>query len=478
MKDVFNNQFELAQSGKGFSNVLSHSSLALEEGPTGEIEAFLSNPSQQSLFDLPTQSLNRKRAIVRLARSGTFTDNMKLPVHRWYRYSAGFSAEWVEQLICEFSPSSILDPFAGSGTTLLAAEAAGVLAYGYESHPFVARIATAKTHWNQAEGKLFEAAKAMLNNAVKSPPADFGAIPELLRKCYTPEALQQLYGLRKAYLSCIDQFDPEISELLWLALTAILRSCSFVGTAQWQYVLPNKRKSKSLDPFLAFQKKIADMVADTAILRNSGCRSDAKVLLHDARVVPEEIRQKSIDLVVTSPPYPNNYDYADATRLEMTFWGEIQGWGDLQDVVRKFIIRSCSQHAAAEKLRLEMLLADPSVDSIREKLSSVCNELAEVRQTKGGRKTYHTMIAAYFCDLSKVFQALRPLCKAGSTLCFVIGDSAPYGVYVPVEDWLGKLAVAAGFKSFSFEKLRDRNIKWKNRKHRVPLHEGRLWIKG
>jgi hypothetical protein len=47
-----------------------------------------------------------------------------------------------------------------------------------------------------------------------------------------------------------------------------------------------------------------------------------------------------------------------------------------------------------------------------------------------------------------------------------------------VDVWLGELAVAAGFKSYSFEKIRDRNIKWKNRKHRVPLKEGRLWIEG
>lgn len=61
-------------------------------------------------------------------------------------------------------------------------------------------------------------------------------------------------------------------------------------------------------------------------------------------------------------------------------------------------------------------------------------------------------------------------------MCLVVGDSAPYGIHVPVENWLGILAVEAGFKNFSFEKLRDRNVKWKNRKHRVPLHEGRLWI--
>ncbi|MEQ1774501.1 MAG: DNA methyltransferase [Burkholderiales bacterium] len=438
----------------------------------------MDHPQQQNLFDLPASGLYLTNSATRTARSGTFTDNMKLPVHRWFRYSAGFSAEWAEHLIREHSPSSVLDPFAGSGTTLLAAEAAGVMAYGYESHPFVARIATAKTHWNQREGALFDATKDLLKAASQSPSQVLTDAPDLMRKCYTPEALQQLYAFRYAYARCADNFEPAVAQLLWLAITAILRSTSFVGTAQWQYVLPNKRKAKSLAPFTAFEEKIADMAADMAVLRSSGCRSDARVLLHDARIVPKEVPLDSVDLIVTSPPYPNNYDYADATRLEMTFWGEVKGWGDLQQVVRQFIIRSCSQHATAEKLQLEALLADDSVSAIRDDLSVVCNELAEVRQTKGGKKAYHTMIAAYFCDLAKVFQSLRPICKRGSTLCFVIGDSAPYGVYVPVDDWLGKLAIAAGFESFRFEKLRDRNIKWKNRKHRVPLHEGRLWIKG
>jgi hypothetical protein len=36
---------------------------------------------------------------VKADTSSTFTDNMKLPVHRWFRYSAGFSAQWVESVI-------------------------------------------------------------------------------------------------------------------------------------------------------------------------------------------------------------------------------------------------------------------------------------------------------------------------------------------------------------------------------------------
>jgi hypothetical protein len=88
------------------------------------------------------------------------------------------------------------------------------------------------------------------------------------------------------------------------------------------------------------------------------------------------------------------------------------------------------------------------------------------------------MIAAYFNDMSQIFRALRNVVKQNAKMYFVIGDSAPYGVYVPVEKWLGELSVVAGFKSWSFEKLRDRNIKWKNRKHRVPLQEGILTIFG
>lgn len=435
------------------------------------------HPEQQRLFDLPSFNPSVDSE-VRAARSGTFTDNMKLPVHRWFRYSAGFSAQWVENLVRDLKPAVVLDPFAGSGTSLLAAQAAGALAYGYENHPFVARIATAKTHWNQRCDTLADCAKAVLASASRRPAADLAGSPDLMLKCYTPEALIELYAIRDSYLELVDEMQSGVAELIWLAITSILRTCSFVGTAQWQYVLPNKRKSRQVKPSEAFGHKISEILSDIQTMTASGCRSDATVLLHDARNLPPQELWQKVDLVITSPPYPNNYDYADATRLEMTFWGEVRGWGDLQDVVRRYIIRSCSQHAAAERLELPTLLADPLVDPIRRDLSDVCYQLADVRLTKGGKKTYHTMVAAYFGDLARVLKSLRVACAPDGAVCFVIGDSAPYGIYVPAERWLGELAIAAGFKSFSFEKLRDRNIKWKNRKHRVPLHEGRLWIKG
>jgi len=186
----------------------------------------------------------------------------------------------------------------------------------------------------------------------------------------------------------------------------------------------------------------------------------------------------NVDAVITSPPYANNYDYADALRFEMTFWGDINGWGDIHNAVRRHLIVSSSQHSSRERLVLDDLLVSEAVAPIRSELAKVVHELADVRESHGGKKHYHTMVAAYCRDISIVLQQLRRICKPVSRMCWVIGDSAPYGVYCPVERWIAELAIAAGFKHHRFEKLRDRNIKWKNRKHRVPLKEGLLWIEG
>lgn len=435
---------------------------------------------QNELFDLEKLEADKLK-FIKNSRSGTFADNMKLPIHRWFRYSAGFSAEWVESLINEKTRDSlftILDPFAGSGTTLIAAEKSGVISYGLESHPFVAKIAGTKLLWNEVceidfKNTALELLEIAKQNTSRSILKIASAAP-LLKKCYTEEHLLELFALKESFEENFVE-NPSY-ELTWLLITSILRVCSHAGTAQWQYVLPNKTKSKTLAPFQAYYAKVNQMVEDIQYAKLH-MKSSATLLIHDSRKIPE-IAPNSVDLVITSPPYPNNYDYADATRLEMTFWGEIKGWGDLNDAVRKFIIRSCSQHSAADKINLSHILQEEPLTPIREELTLVCNQLAEIRLTKGGKKTYHTMVAAYFLDLALVFRMLRRVCKPGSSICFVIGDSAPYGIYVPVDKWLGALALNEGFKSFNFEKLRDRNIKWKNRKHRVPLQEGRLWIEG
>jgi hypothetical protein len=440
----------------------------------------LQNAVQSEMFEIEDASAPARNA-KKTSRSGAFTDNMKLPVHGWFRYSAGFSGEWAEEVISSrrFAPGQVvLDPFVGSATSLIAAQRKHVSSAGLENHSFIYRVAQAKLLWTLDEQLLIEGARKLLRHA-DSLRATM-ALPDstLLVRCYTPETLIKLEALKQAFFE-LDTNDENL-KLLWLAITSILRECSGVGTAQWQYLLPNKTKSRVADPFAAFFAKVRAFAADMAVMKlHAGSTpAAAEIINGDARDLASASHLLGrAQLILTSPPYPNNYDYADATRLEMTFWGEIKRWSDLQDSVRFRLIRSCSQHSAAERLDLRDLLADPAVTPIRDELTSVCKALDAAREERAGKKTYHTMIAAYFVDLAKVWKSLRGLCADGGEACFVIGDSAPYGVYVPVDRWLGELALAAGFKSHSFQKLRDRNMKWKNRKHRVPLKEGTLWVK-
>jgi hypothetical protein len=414
------------------------------------------------------------------SKSGTFTDNMKLPLHRWYRYSAGFSAEWVEQEVKKYQDSVsdevvLLEPFSGSGTTNLVADSLGLKSYGFEGHPFVAEIAQAKQHWYLSTDIIRLLAFNVLNDAKKNiKPCEFYNPEDLLGKCYTQENFDKLMALRFSYEKLKD-LDPAWL-IIKLLITTILRACSHVGTAQWQYILPNKTKSNTLDPFVAFEAKLDLIIKDMQYAQNNNWIAKSNIDFHDFRQ-RQDLPQKA-NLVITSPPYPNNYDYADATRLEMMFWGEIKGWGDLKNVVRPTLMRSCSQHSASDKVKLEELIESPHLLCIRDEIHKVTKELSEVRLTKGGKKTYHTMIAAYFYDLSLIFENLRYNLVENSKMIFVIGDSAPYGVYVPADEWLGKLAIAKGFHEHSFEKLRDRNIKWDNRTHKVLLKEGLLTIKG
>jgi hypothetical protein len=429
--------------------------------------------AQLSLFEesplLPTA--------LKVSRSGTFTDNMVLPVHRWFRYSAGFSAEWVKQLLANWQFDGhhvVLDPFAGSGTVSLMCDNQGVRSIGIEAHPVVARVCKTKLLWATSIER-FAALAEQIRGSAKAHASDTSIYPELIQRSFDPELLASLDALKWAWLS--HDVQSAESELVWLAITAILRSCSKAGTAQWQYILPNKTKKNVLHPEVAFQQQVEMMKSDMRWMQSHVARSYSAIIGGDARNSANLVSSQ-VDAVITSPPYANNYDYADALRFEMTFWGDVAGWGDIHDKVRKYLIVSSSQHSSKEKLNVDELLASSTIEPIRTELSKVVHQLAIVRESHGGKKHYHTMVAAYCRDISLVLQGLRRACKPGAHMCWVIGDSAPYGIYCPIEKWIGELALAAGFSSYNFEKLRDRNIKWKNRKHRVPLQEGLLWIEG
>ena len=132
-----------------------------------------------------------------------------------------------------------------------------------------------------------------------------------------------------------------------------------------------------------------------AMQRKVNEKGNSTLIKGDSRTL-EGVESNSIDLVITSPPYANNYDYADATRLELSFWGEINGWSDLQKSVRKNLIRACTQHVASVKNDVEDIFSSEVLNPIKNELREKFEILAVERLQHGGKKNYHLMALAYF----------------------------------------------------------------------------------
>lgn len=416
-----------------------------------------------------------------LSDYGSFKDSLRAPVHRWFTYPAGYSHRLVERKIRQYRLGRqhwIADPFVGSGTTSVAAKAAGVNSLGVEAHPFVFQVAQAKLRWGQDAGCLAGAARRVTDTA-KSLYADglqCGDVwPALVYKCFDADSLRRLYALRTAILQI--ETAAERVDLLKLALTATLRVVTSAG-AGWPYIAPSKyaERTGQHDAFDEFEKRCALMVNDVIAMRMPGLPdTEHRLIQGDARRLDEYAAPGSIDLLLTSPPYLNNYDYADRTRLETYFWGMYDSWGEITRQVRdRLIIAATTQIRRTE---MDAVRRCPRVaqvsPAVHARLMDAVQRLSELRMVKGGKKAYDMMVAGYFEDMLQVIQGAHAVLKKGQPFVLVLGDSAPYGVHIPTDEIIGELALAAGFTGCDVAVIRQRGNKWagNSQRHKVPLRE-------
>lgn len=420
-------------------------------------------------------------------RLGTFQDSLRAPIHRWFKYPAGYSYRLVEALIEDYgldARSWLLDPFVGSGTTSVVAKQWGVNSVGIEAHPFVHWVAQVKCFWEYDMTELHRSIQRLLTHLHRMPdfPGEesLAEFPPLVRKCYSDKNLWALKYIRDAIPGCSPT--PEIADFFRLALTDTLRTASKAGTG-WPYIAPSKYHEKAERPALeVFSQTVQGMYRDlvTVLAKRRIADVETRLLLMDARQ-PYPLEPESIDLAVTSPPYLNNYDYADRTRLEMYFWGWARSWRDITEKVRnKLIIAATTQIRRTE---FEYDPISPAVHSLDprlyKELADKVNELKERRLSKGGKKSYDLMVAGYFNDMLLIIQQVYRVLKPQAPFVMVLGDSAPYGVYIPTEEYLGRLALAIGFRDYRVQNLRERGGKWGHnpQRHKVMLKEGILWLR-
>jgi len=419
---------------------------------------------------------------------GTFKDSLRAPVHRWFTYPAGFSYKAVEHSLERYKiveGMTVYDPFMGSGTTNLTCKTLGVNSVGVEAHPLVFKITQAKMNWNLKPKeackfidmceKNFEKRLKTITSKKSFDVTDH--FPELIFKCYPLETVKKLYTLREMYLT--EKMSRAAQGFFYVVLTALLRNVSSAATG-WPYIAPKKLKitSESKCVKTEFVKLARRMVQDLQDIQESFlsgvASSNHNIFRGDSRDTKKKIEDESVDHIFTSPPYLNNFDYADRTRLELYFWGEAKTWGEISAKIRTKLITSATTQINRSDSKYELrpdFIAD--CPEITKFLQKSADKLGEVRLVKGGKKSYDLMVLGYFNDLYLIlkdcYRVLRPNTKA----LFVLGDSAPYGVHIPTDKLIGEIGLCLGFADYKQEVLRKRGDKWKSnpQRHSVALQE-------
>ena len=415
---------------------------------------------------------------------GSFRDSLRAPIHRWFTYPAGYSHKFVKAKIDENNLTAgcwIADPFLGTGTTSLVGKIEGFNTLGVEAHPFVYWVAKTKMKFDYDLNGLYKD----IENAIRLFRAKEltrydDSLPALIRKCFSEDNLAKICIIKKTILE--SNIDSSHVDIMKLALTATLRVVTTAGSG-WPYIAPSKyaEKAVSRDAFSEFEKQCMLMLSDLSYVHSLGIPDSIhKIVQGDARKLSEYTPPESIDLIVTSPPYLNNYDYADRTRLETYFWGIYDNWGAITKNVRDHLMIAATTQVRIGDMNTvkQCPTIQNAAPEIHKELISKINLLTEMRMIKPGKKTYDYMVAGYFEDMLKVIQESYVILKPGSKFVLVLGDSAPYGIYIPTEEVIGRLAVAVGFKGYQIEVIRKRGEKWANnpQRHNIPLKESILTI--
>ena len=378
----------------------------------------------------------------------TFRSNESLPVHRWWPYVQGYSAEFVAGVIDASElprGATVLDPFAGSGTTLVEARRAGAHALGTELLAPAVLAARVKTAFELDPRALSRTARRVVARARRQPP---GTLPFLreTRRQFDPDALRDLTRLR-------DSLPPgggPLSDAVRLAFGRILIPSSRLHRSPC-LGYGRTTSGTGTPPFERFSDAVDEMVADLTSLAEDRPRwgPRAEVVERDARAAGW--RPGSVALAVTSPPYVNGMDYVMNYKVDLAWLGYARSYADLANLRR-------AQVACDNLPRRE---AAPYLDTSAVEDPWLGEVLGRIRENLARKGTYrrndvHAIVHRYFADLRPVLDGVHRALAPGGRFVVVVGDSLLAGTYVPGDLLLARLGETRGFRIVSVEVARRR----------------------
>lgn len=403
---------------------------------------------QIPLFEPSTVGNGNSRASF---RDPAFGENKNLPIHRWVPWIAGYSASFVDDVISAFLANGrkamVLDPFCGVGTTLLQALLRGHDAIGFEIIPYPALAARAKLNALSVEVTEFDetlTGMRKVSTKWRDSKLPAGIIPPPSFKSrlpfFSPNVEKQV--LHALYFIDHIKSGP-IADLFRTAFGAVMVSFSNYSyePSLGSRLAVGKPLIENADVGQVLLAKLLQMRADITWVQEETkgkTLGKGKVSHSDFFKANGQLEHGTVDLMVTSPPYMNNYHYVRNTRPQL-YW-------------LNFI--SCP----SEQKYLETGNFGQYWQTVRDsapvplvfehhELEKTLGKLREIRPDKGpyGGPGWANYVASYFNDCFRFMSSLKVFMRHGGVGVVVIGNSIIQGLDIRTERILGEIGAMQGF---------------------------------
>ncbi len=395
-------------------------------------------------MELTAPKIRKSFAQLKPRDSWSFRDadrgEMRAHTHGYHRYPAKFIPHLVQELIKRYAPEGnevICDPFGGCGTTLVEAKMSGRKSIAFDINPVAKLITQVKV--TPISPKLLEKYRAeFLQNHKK---AKGKTIKHHKRISYWFD-WRTVRALDEIYRGILGSKNQNVRRFFLCAFSHNLKNCSrWLMKSIKPQVDPEKSIPKPLESFLRHldsmirkNQEFYDELKDSEYLAvpASMYRRDSTQTL--------PLKNASIDLIITSPPYVTSYEYADLHQLSLLWFGDdprnFKKWhrfsNEFVNFRKQFIGTS---YKNARRKFFESTIADEVVTAL---------EVVDRRLASD--------VANYFTDMRKAFGEMYRILKRGGKACLIIGNTNMKGVEILNAEIAAEQMASLGFKKVTFIK--------------------------
>lgn len=380
--------------------------------------------------------------------------------HCVHPYTAKMLPQISEFLINKYTSSDcvILDPFCGSGTTLLEANLLGRKAVGFDINPLSILITRAKTtplsvdETSAAINKLFDnIAHSTQKCSLVFPNIDYW---------FSEHAKDELYRIKIALESQKKELNADIYNFLLMCFSAIIRKSSnadpyMAKTYKSKRVINRIFTGWSPTPIQYFKDIVVKNLDSLQTTFPNEHRSSSKAFHGDARETSELLiknKVDKVDTVITSPPYINAQDYFRSYKLEL-WWLGLATPKEVYALNKKAIgTEYISRANLTEIPRIECKFLDEILLKIWQK------------GEKGRRKSY--VVANYFSSMRTVFSQFEDILDSNAFVCMITGNNTICETEIPTYRILMEIAEEHDFelRKIYRDSIKSRML-FKNRNH-------------